>query len=177
MELIDLSKFQIMDLLNLSTEWAKNEVFSTRFFILFAILFLVASIGFWQLGKTDLAKAYIIPTSVAATLLLIVGIGLFYTNKSRIRQFNEEYNTNSISFYESELKRTESTLKEYKVVFKVIPILIIIAALLILFFNSTTIRAISITTIAMLIIVLLIDGTAYSRIESYNKSLKELNTK
>jgi len=166
-----------MDLLNLSTEWAKNEVFSTRFFILFAILFFIASIGFWLLGKTDLAKAYIIPTSVAATLLMIVGLGLFYTNKSRIRQFNEEYNTNSISFYESELKRTESTLKEYKVVFRVIPILIIVAALLILFLNSTTIRAISITTIAMLIIVLLIDGTAHSRIESYNKSLKELNIK
>ena len=166
-----------MDLLNLSTEWAKNEVFSTRFFILFAILFFIASIGFWLLGKTDLAKAYIIPTSVAATLLMIVGLGLFYTNKSRIRQFNEEYNTNSISFYESELIRTESTLKEYKVVFRVIPILIIVAALLILFLNSTTIRAISITTIAMLIIVLLIDGTAHSRIESYNKSLKELNIK
>ena len=164
-----------MELLNLSTEWAESEVFSTRFFILFAIFFLIASLGFWQLGKTDLAKAYIYPTSVAAILLLVVGLGLFYTNKSRIKQFNEEYNSNSISFYESELKRTDSTLKEYKVVFKVIPILIIVAALLILFFSSTTIRAISITTIAMLIIVLLIDGTAHSRIESYNKSLKELN--
>jgi len=166
-----------MELLNLSTEWAESEVFSTRFFILFAILFFIASLGFWQLGKTDLAKAYILPTSVAATLLLTVGLGLFYTNKSRIKQFNEEYNSNSISLYESEIKRTESTLKEYKVVFKVIPILIIVAALLILFFSSTTIRAISITTIALLIIVLLIDGTAHSRIESYSKSLKELNLK
>ena len=111
-----------------------------------------------------MAKAYIIPTSVAAILLLIIGLGLFYTNKSRIKQFNEEYNSNSISFYESEIKRTEATLKEYKVVFNVIPILIIVAALLILFFDSTIIRAISITTIATLIIVLLIDGTAHSRI-------------
>jgi len=166
-----------MELLNLSTEWAESEVFSTRFFILFAMLFFIASLGFWQLGKTDLAKAYIIPTFVASILLLLIGLGLFFTNKSRIKQFNEEYNANSISFYESEIKRTESTLKEYKVVFKIIPILIIVAALLILFFNSTTIRAISITAIAMLIIVLLIDGTAHSRIESYNKSLKELNLK
>lgn len=166
-----------MELLNLSTEWAESEVFSTRFFILFAILFFISSLGFWQLGKTDLAKAYIITTSVAAILLLIIGLGLFYTNKSRIKQFNEEYNSNSISFYESEIKRTEATLKEYKVVFNVIPILIIVAALLILFFDSTIIRAISITTIATLIIVLLIDGTAHSRIESYNKSLKELNIK
>ena len=100
-----------MDLLSLSTEWADSEVFSTRFFILFAILFFITSLGFWQLGKTDLAKAYIIPTSVAAILLLIIGLGLFYTNKSRIKQFNEEYNSNSISFYESEIKRTEATLK------------------------------------------------------------------
>jgi len=166
-----------MELLNLSTEWAESEVFSTRFFILFAILFFIVSLGFWQLGKTDLAKAYIIPTFVAAILLLIVGLGLFYTNKSRIKQFSEEYKSNSILFFESEIKRTESTLKEYKVVFKVIPLLIIFAALLILFFDSNTIRAISLTTIAMLIVVLLIDGTAHSRIESYNKSLKELNIK
>jgi len=46
-----------MELIKLSTEWAKAEVFSTRFFILFAILFLIVSIGFWQLGKTDLAKS------------------------------------------------------------------------------------------------------------------------
>ena len=166
-----------MDLLNLSTEWAKNEVFSTRFFILFAVLFLVASFGFWQLGKTDLAKAYIIPALVAAILLMTVGLGLFYTNKTRITQFNQDFNTNVLSFYESEIKRTESTLKEYKTVFKVIPILIIISSLLIIFFDSATIRAISITTIAMLIIVLLIDGTAHSRIEYYNKELKELEIK
>ena len=75
-----------MELLNLSTEWAESEVFSTRFFILFAIVFFIASLGFWQLGKTDLAKAYIIPTSVAAILLLIVGLGLFYTIAIRSRQ-------------------------------------------------------------------------------------------
>ncbi len=54
----------------------------------------------------------------------------------------------------------------------VIPILIIVAALLILFINTPTWRAISITTIAMLIIILLVDGTAQSRIEAYHKELK-----
>ena len=65
-----------MELLKLATEWAKSEVFSTRFFILFALLFLVGSVGFWQLGKTDLAKAYIIPTLVAGVLLMTIGLGL-----------------------------------------------------------------------------------------------------
>ncbi|WP_435182291.1 hypothetical protein [Cellulophaga omnivescoria] len=164
-----------MELLKLATEWAKAEVFSTRFFILFATLFLIASAGFWQLGKTDLAKAYVIPTLVAGVLLMTIGLGLFYTNKSRVNQFKKAFTTNASAFYNSEIERTESTLKEYTVVFKVIPILIVIAALLILFTQTSTWRAISITTIAMLIVILLVDGTAYARIETYHKELKSLD--
>lgn len=164
-----------MELLKLATEWAKAEVFSTRFFILFAILFLIASIGFWQLGKTDLAKAYIIPTLVAGLLLMTIGLGLFYTNKSRIIQFEKAFNKDTPAFYQSEIARTESTLKEYTIVFKVIPILIIIASLVILFINTPIWRAISIATIAMLIVILLVDGTAHARIEAYHKELKAIN--
>ncbi|ARN71153.1 hypothetical protein BST91_05555 [Nonlabens tegetincola] len=164
-----------MELLKLATEWAKAEVFSTRFFILFAIGFLIASVAFWQLGKTDLARAYILPSLVAGILLLIIGSGLNYTNIQRVKQFEEFYNSDASAFYQSEIERTENTLKEYSVVFRVIPILIIIAALVILFVNTPTWRAISITTIAMLIVILLIDGSAYSRIEYYNKKLKLLD--
>ena len=161
-----------MELLKLATEWAKAEVFSTRFFILFATLFLIASIGFWQMGKTDLAKAYIIPTLIAGLLLMTIGLGLFYTNKSRIIQFENAFKSDVLAFFQSEIERSESTLKEYTVVFKVIPILIIIAASLILFINTPTWRAISITTIAMLIVILLVDGTAHSRIVNYHSDLK-----
>ncbi|MEJ1223987.1 hypothetical protein [Sediminicola sp. 1XM1-17] len=166
-----------MELLKLATEWAKAEVFSTRFFIFFAILFLIASIGFWQLGKTDLAKAYIIPTLVAGLLLMTIGLGLFYTNKSRITQFENAFNSDAPAFYQSEIERSESTLKEYTVVFKVIPILIIIAALLILFINTPTWRATSSTAIAMLIVILWVDGTAHARIEAYHKELKLVELK
>ena len=160
-----------METLKLATEWAKAEVFSTRFFIFFAILFLIASIGFWQLGKTELARAYIIPTLVAGILLLIIGSGLLYTNIQRVGQFEKDYNADAPAFYQSEIDRSESTLKEYTVVFKVIPILIIVAALVILFINTPTWRAIGITTIAMLIVILLVDGTAHSRIETYHEQL------
>ena len=163
-----------MEVLKLATEWAKSEMFSTRFFIFFALLFLIASIGFWQLGKTDLSKAYIIPTLVAGVLLMTIGLGLFYTNKSRITQFEKAYNSDVFSFCQSEIERSDGTLKEYTVVFKVIPILIIIAAFLILFIDTPTWRSICITTIAMLIVILLVDGTAYSRMEEYHKELKLL---
>ena len=161
-----------MEILKTATDWAKSEVFSSSFFILFGILFVLASIGFWQLGKTDIAKAYIIPTLVAGVLLLIIGIGLCYANISRIAEFETAYNSDALAFVESELTRAERTLNEYKnVVFTAIPIIIIICALVIKFVNTPNWRASMITTIAMLVVILLIDGTAHARIEAYQKQL------
>ena len=51
-----------MDILKTAINWAKAELFSTPFFILFGLVFMTASLGFWQLRKTDLTKAYIIPS-------------------------------------------------------------------------------------------------------------------
>ena len=126
-----------MDILKAATDWAKAEVFSTSFFIIFGILFVLASIGFWQLGKTDMAKAYIIPTLVAGALLVIIGIGLIYSNKTRISSFPSDYKQDPTAFVQSEMDRADGTLKEYKnVVFTAIPIIIVVAALLIAFVNA-----------------------------------------
>jgi hypothetical protein len=161
-----------MDILKLSTDWAKAEVFSSTFFIIAGVLFVVASIGFWQLGKTDLAKAYIIPTAVAGALLLTIGIGLVSANKSRISSFAADYNKDASAFVKSELARTESTLKEYKtVVFTAIPLIIAACALVLIFVNIPIWRASMITAIAMLVVILLIDGTAHARIEAYKEQL------
>jgi len=161
-----------MDILKAATDWARAELFSTPFFILFGIVFMVASLGFWQLGKTDMAKAYIIPTLVAGALLTIIGLGLFFTNKSRITQFETAYNTDASAFVASEIERAESTLKEYKnVVFTAVPLIIAACALVILFVNTPIWRASMITTIAMLVVILLVDGTAHARIDAYHKQL------
>jgi len=165
-----------MDVLDLATEWAKAEVFSTRFFILFATLFLVASIGFWQLGKTDIARAYIIPTLVAGALLMTIGLGLFYTNKARVAQFKTAYESDASAFVASELVRNEKALNEYRtIVFKAIPIIIMIASLLIIFVNKPVWRASAITVIAMMVVILLVDGTAHDRINDYNQKLELVN--
>ncbi|MFK7906352.1 MAG: hypothetical protein AB8B69_14570 [Chitinophagales bacterium] len=161
-----------MDILKTSTDWAKAELFSTPFFILFGALFVLASIGFWQMGKTEMAKAYIIPTLVAGFLLMIIGFGLFFTNKSRLASFPTAYENDASAFVESELARAEATLKEYQtIVFTVIPLIIAACSLVILFIDKPIWRASMITTIAMLVVILLIDGTAYSRIDAYHQQL------
>ena len=88
-----------MEVLKAATAWAKAEVFSSTFFILFGVLFVLGTIGFWQLGKTELAKAFIYPTLVAGILLLIIGIGLVYSNKSRIASFPAAYEKDASAFF------------------------------------------------------------------------------
>ena len=161
-----------MDILTAAIDWAKAELFSTPFFMLFGVMFMATSLGFWQLGKTEMAKAYIIPTLVAGVLLMIIGLGLFFTNKSRITQFDTAYNADASAFVASELARAESTLKEYQnIVFTAVPIIIAVCALVILFVNTPIWRASMITAIAMLVVILLIDGTAHARIDAYHKQL------
>lgn len=162
-----------MEILKLAIEWAKAEVFSARFFIFFALLFLIASIGFWQLGKTDMAKAYIIPTLVVGLLIMAVGVGIFFTNKSRVTSFAEAYNANATEFVNSELTRTEKSMAEYRtIVFKVIPLIIVAAALLIVFVDKPIWRATAITTIGMMLVILLVDSNANARLEDYHKQLE-----
>ena len=70
-----------------------------------------------------MASAYIIPTLVAGTLLVIIGLGLYFTNKGRHAKFPVAYEKDSAAFIESEIARAESTLKEYEnVVFTAFPL-------------------------------------------------------
>lgn len=161
-----------MEILKVSTDWAKDEVFSSKFFILFGILFLLATIGYWQLGKTTTAKAFVLPLFVASLLILAGGIGLFITNKKRITSFETDYKTNPKAFVQSEIVRTEKSLNDYKtVVFKVIPLIIMLAALIIIFVDKPMWRAIGITTIATMVVILFVDGNANARIQDYRQHL------
>ncbi|MEM9326954.1 MAG: hypothetical protein AAGA85_14905 [Bacteroidota bacterium] len=161
-----------MEILKLATDWAKDEVFSSRFFILFGILFLLAAIGFWQLGKTDVAKAYQFPTLIAGLLILAVGLGIYFTNKSRVTSFETAYKADPAAFVQAEIERSEKTIAEFRtIVFKVVPLIIIAAALLLIFFSSPLWRAISVTTIAMMAVILLVDSNANARIKTYHDQL------
>lgn len=163
-----------MDILKVAMEWAKSELVSTFFFIVIGIAFFMASFGFWQFGKTDLARAYIIPILVAGAFLTTVGFGLFFTNKARIIQFETTYNNDASAFVALELERTKSTLKEYKtIVYTAIPLILVACAFVIYLIKAPIWRASMVATIAMLAVILLIDGLAHARISDYHKQLTQ----
>lgn len=162
-----------MEILKIATDWVKAEVFSSLFFVFFWIVFVFASLGFWQLGKTELAKAYIIPTLIAGVLFLIIWLGLIYSYQSKINNFPISYNNDSKKFVETEIIYVEKTLNDYKnTVFTAIPIIIAICAILLIFISTPIWKSSLITIIAFLAILLLVDGTASNRLENYYKQLK-----
>ena len=162
-----------MEILKASNQWAKDEIFSSVFFILFGVAFILAAISFWQLGKTDVARAFIYPTLVAGSLLLMAGIGFVVSNKNRLKNFESEFMADSNAFVKTEITRVEKTMGEYRnIALKVLPLSVMAAALIIVFVDKPIWRAISITVIGLLLCMMWIDSIAEARLEDYHKELK-----
>lgn len=160
-----------MEILKLSTEWAKSELFSAKIVGLFSLIVLVSAIGFALWGKTATAKAYVIPLIVSGLFLVAVGVGLYAANKPRLELFRKECNTNADAFVQKEIERTTKSQSDFKMVFKVLPVIIIIAAILFMFLPSATWRAISVTLIVTAAFLLLVDSNTSARNNSYREQL------
>jgi len=59
-----------MEIIKLSTDWAKAEVFSAKMVGILSLLVFLVALGFWQLGKTPVAKSFVWPLFVAGILLV-----------------------------------------------------------------------------------------------------------
>lgn len=165
----------VMDIVKASVEWTKAEAFSSAFFILFGVAFLVASLGFWQLGKTEVARAYTIPTLVAGVLLLIIGVGIFFPSLARITSFPAAYENDAVAFIAGEVARSDTILGQYKLaVYRIIPLIVLVCAALIIFFEGPIWRASFVTTIAMMGAIMLIDTNANARLEIYRAKLAQV---
>jgi hypothetical protein len=160
-----------MDILKISTDWAKAEVFSAKIVLLLSLLFFFIAIGFWQLGKTDMAKAFVWPMLVSGILLIAVSAGLYFANNPRITQFETAYNTDVKTFIQKETERTTKSQNDLALVFKVLPLIIIVAALVIVFVNIPLWRAIGITVIALMTILMFIDSNTNARNTEYHQRL------
>ena len=163
-----------MDISKTAVEWAKAEAFSSSIFILCGLLFILVSVGFWQLGKTDIAKAFVIPTAAAGVLLLILGVGLFLPSWSSISSFPIAHTSDAGGFIEAEIGRADRVLGQYRTaIFMLFPLVIAACAILLIVLNGPHWRASFITVIAALVVVMLIDINANARLEDYRGKLLE----
>ncbi|THH39144.1 hypothetical protein E4Z66_06245 [Aliishimia ponticola] len=161
-----------MDILKTANDWARAEMFSSAIFILFGALFLAASFGFWQMGRTDVARAFVLPALMAGVLLVILGGGLFYGAQKALAGHGAAYAADPPGFIASELTRVEATMAQYSTaVFKVMPLIIILSAALVMLLQGPIWRASLITTIAMITVVMLVDTNANARLAAYRDVL------
>lgn len=161
-----------MEILKLSTDWARAEVFSAKIVWLFSVMTLLVAFGFWYWGKSAMSKAFVWPMVVTGVFLTIVGAGLFFANKPRILQFQQVYVENPKSFVQQEVQRTGKSQKDLGLVFKVLPILLIVAGLLILFLPAPVWRAIGITLALLVAFLMVVDSNTNARNSLYHEQLK-----
>ncbi len=167
-----------MDIVKTAVEWTKAEMLSSSFFVLFGVMFVLGSAGFWKLGKTELAKAYTVPFLVAGILLLVIGLGIFFQSYGRVTSFPRAFDSDPQAFLASELARAEAVLAQYKVaVFRVIPLLIVLCAILYLVLDGPIWRASFVSAMIMLALILVVDTNANQRLEGYQKALKSFADK
>jgi ABC-2 type transport system permease protein len=121
-----------MDMIKLSTDWARAEVFSAKIVWLFSVVELLAAIGFWYWGRTTMAKAFTWPLLVMALFLISVGAGLYLANHPRIAQFENDYRQEPQAFLEAEIQRTSNSQQGLALVFRILPAIIIVAAIVIM---------------------------------------------
>ena len=162
-----------MDLLKAAVEWTKAEMVSSAFFAAAGIVFLLASYGFWQLGKTDMAKAFIIPFLVVGTLLVIPGVGLIIPNQLRLTNIPGAITTDSATFIATEIARVDKTMAGYSnAVFRVIPLIIVVSAVMFMLLNAPIWRASLIAVIAMMAVIVIVDTNANARLADYKTQLR-----
>lgn len=163
-----------MNILKTALEWTRTEILSSALFAAFGILFLLASFCFWQFGKADLTRAYIIPLFVTGIVLVILGIGLIVPNYLRLSSFPEAFNADAARFISDELARVEKTMRGYdNAVFRVIPAIIIGAAVLLMIAKSLLWQASAISVIAMMAVIAVIDSNANARLFVYKAELQK----
>jgi len=164
-----------MDLLKVSTDWARAEIFSAKMVWLFSLILVITAFGFWYWGKTAMAKAFVWPIFISALFLIVIAGGLFFANKPRIAQFEKAYKSNPNGFVQQELMRTAKSNNDFVVVFKVLPVLLMAAGLLILFLPSPTWRSIGITLGFLAVFLMAVDSNTAARNEAYREQLKKIS--
>ena len=161
-----------MDVVKTAGDWARTETLASALFVLFGATFLAASLGFWQIGKMDVAHGYVVPMLVAGVLLLALGVGLVVSNGGRISAFEAAYAASTSDAVGAEIARADEMLAGYRIaVFRAFPMIIAVCAVLVPFLAGPLWRASLVTAIAMLAVIMLVDTGAIARLEAYREQL------
>lgn len=161
-----------MGIVKEATKWAKAEIVSAMIFMLAGIVYIVLAFTCWTTNGSPLIDALPIPILIAGGLLLAAGIGFYTSNKSRLKSFEADYQSDPNALISSEIERTQKTIKSYeKVALRVFPGIILIAAMIYFSVQTPITKAICVGIIAFLFVIVLLDSQALKRMRTYHQKL------
>lgn len=161
-----------MNVVKAATEWTRAEMLSSAVFVAFGAAFLLASLGFGQMGRTEVARAFVVPLLVAGGLLVVLGSGLFAQNWAKLGGLAASSAADGPAFVAAEIARAEKVMGDYRLmVFRVFPAVIALCAMLFVLLDGPLWRASLIAAIAMLTVILIVDTNANARLEVYRDRL------
>ena len=164
---------ELTGIMKVSADWSRDELTSGVILWFIGYAYMLSAVGFMVFGITPLTKAIYVPLLIAGGILFIAGSGFCFTNLSRVKNLLNNYNQNTSKFVNSELERTESTIRTYEnVALKIFPIIILLAILTCVFISTPIVRAICIVVIAFFLALVFIDSLALKRIKRYRDQLK-----
>ncbi|UWQ20146.1 hypothetical protein [Jannaschia sp. W003] len=163
-----------LDVVRTAADWARAEMLSSAVFALAGAAFLLAAFGFWQVGRTEMARAYVVPMIVAGALLLVLGVGLVLSGRARLAGFPAAHAADAASAIAAEIALAHRALNSYRVaVFRVFPVVVAVCALLIPLLSGPNWRASLVTAIAAVVVAMLVDTNANARLETYRAQLAD----
>jgi ABC-2 type transport system permease protein len=163
-----------MDIVKLSTDWARAEIFSAKIVCLFSAIQIIAAIGFWYFGRTAMARAFVWPMLLCGLLLVAVAAGLYFANNPRVEQFEKEGLRDPVAFAKTEIQRTATSQRQLQLVFKILPAIIILAAIMIMLIPTALWRAVAISLISTTAFLMVVDSNTEARNDAYHIQLLSL---
>ena len=165
-----------MELIDYTNKWLSGEIMEDLAMVVGGVVCLVLVLVAWRWGTSESARAIILPLTVVAVILIGLGGSLAYSNHTRQKQFEEQYQESPAKFLESEKARVAEFMKIYPQTIIVSAIMMVVAICVFAFCDKAWLRASALALILIALAALTIDFFSKERGVIYQQELNSFKT-
>ena len=165
-----------MELIDYTNKWVSGEIMEDFAMVVGGVVCLVLALVAWRWGTSESARAIILPLIVVAVILIGLGGSLAYSNHTRLKQFEEQYQESPEKFLENEKARVADFMKIYPQTIIVSAVMMVIAICVFAFCDKPWLRASALALILVALAALTIDFFSKERGVIYQQELNSFKT-
>ena len=163
-----------MELIDYTNKWVTGEILEDFAMIVGGVFCLVLALVAWRWGTSESARAIILPLTVVAVILIGLGGSLAYSNHTRQKLFEEQYQESPAKFLESEKARVTDFMNIYPKTIIVSAVMMVIGICVFAFCSTPWLRASALALILIALAALTIDFFSKERGVIYQQELNSV---